>query len=518
MTRYKLLTSIMLLFATISLSAQNYEDIIRYSQPQYMGTARSMAMGGAFGSLGGDFSALGINPAGIAVYRTSEFTFTPSLIFNSTESSFDGNMLKDNKTSFSLNQVGYVGTYRPMREVSKGIVSTHFGIGYNRNNNFNYKSMASAFELGTSMTDMFRTNAYGLDPGFFDEDYPNEWDVYDYKTGLAYGTFLIDKDGTDGDGMQTYSSFLERGAQVDLVDQNRLIEKDGYSGELSLTGGVNISHILLLGASLNFHSLNYEQRSYYLEQFSNSNPYNERTFKNFSVEDRLNVSGNGISLKLGAIVKPLENLRIGAAYHSPTWYKIEEDYETILNVDFFNPIPEIANDKTGLNYVGEYDYQLNTPEKMIGSISYIIGKKAILSVDYEHINYGSGKFKSSSNNINEINDFNFKNNDIKRVLTSSNNIRAGVEFRLNDYFSLRGGYSLQGSPYNKAPKDFEITSISGGLGYRNKNYFIDLAYRNSTYDINYYNYFWTDASIGTPTQTKVESIDHYATLTIGWKF
>lgn len=515
MTRYKLLTAIVLFCTAVSLSAQNYEDILRYSQPQYMGTARSMAMGSAFGSLGGDFSALGINPAGIAVYRTSEFTFTPSLIFNASNSNLEGNVMNDNKTTFSLNQVGYVGTYRPMREVSKGVVSTHFGIGYNRNNNFNFKSMASAFGLGTSMTDMFRTNAYGLDPGSFNENFPNQWDPLDYKTGLAFGTFLIDKDEEDANGKQTYSSFLE---PTDLVDQNRLIERDGYSGELSLTGGVNISHVFLLGASLNFHSLNYEERSYYLEQFSSNNPDNGLTFKHFSVEDRLNVSGNGVSLKVGAIVKPIENLRIGAAYHSPIWYKIEEDYETVLNVDFFNPIPEIDNDKTGLNYIGQYDYRINTPEKLIGSVSYIIGKTAILSLDYERMNYGIGKFKSTNNNINEINDFNIKNNDTKRVLTSTNNIRAGAEFKLNDFFSLRGGYSLQGSPFDKTPKDYEITSISGGLGYRNKNYFIDLAYRNSSYDINYYNYTLPDASMGTLPQTRVETTDHYATLTLGWKF
>ena len=509
MTRYKLLTAIMLLFATVSLSAQNYEDIIRYSQPQYMGTARSMAMGSAFGSLGGDFSALGINPAGIAVYRTSEFTFTPSLIFNSTESNFNGNLMKDNKTTFSLNQVGYVGTYRPMREVSKGVVSTHFGVGYNRNNNFNYKSMALSPEQNFSITNLFLDDAAGI----------NRFDLENYNnlTGLAYNAFVFDYDQINAQNDSGYTSYLY---SDDTVDQIRVLQKEGYTGEISITGGINISNILLLGANINFHSLKYSQEFKYIEKYSSqpADPH-PNVFDQFTINEHLDVSGNGINLKLGAILK-LQQFRVGVAYHSPTWYKIEEEYGTRINSSFFNPLDNGKNTAYAQNYGDRpnvFDYKISTPEKLITSASYILGKLAILSFDYERSSYKNGKF--NPNSTDDITDIKNKNDDIKKHLTTSNNYRVGAEFRINPLLSLRAGYAFQPSPFKASPKEYENQSISAGIGYRNRNYFIDLAYRNTAFKHSYSWYPSVNEAIDPPREfATVKSTDHYATLTLGWKF
>lgn len=71
-----------LLFLSGLLRAQGYDDILRFSRFTTTGTARSAAMGGAFGALGGDLSTLSTNPAGIGVFRKSEAAFTPLLNFN----------------------------------------------------------------------------------------------------------------------------------------------------------------------------------------------------------------------------------------------------------------------------------------------------------------------------------------------------------------------------------------------------------------------------------------------------
>ena len=47
--------------------AQTDVDVLRYSQTGNAGTSRFTSMGGAFGALGGDFSVLSWNPAGIAI-------------------------------------------------------------------------------------------------------------------------------------------------------------------------------------------------------------------------------------------------------------------------------------------------------------------------------------------------------------------------------------------------------------------------------------------------------------------
>ncbi|MDA3853446.1 MAG: hypothetical protein PF444_04305, partial [Bacteroidales bacterium] len=78
----KRITLIITLFASLfSISAQTAFDALSFSREVSGGTARYMSMGGAFSALGGDFSTLSVNPAGIGIYRSNEFTFTPTLDF-----------------------------------------------------------------------------------------------------------------------------------------------------------------------------------------------------------------------------------------------------------------------------------------------------------------------------------------------------------------------------------------------------------------------------------------------------
>ncbi len=65
------------------LQAQNVNDALRYSAFDFSGTARFAAVGGALGPLGADIGVAGTNPAGLSLFRRSEFTVTPA-IFNSS--------------------------------------------------------------------------------------------------------------------------------------------------------------------------------------------------------------------------------------------------------------------------------------------------------------------------------------------------------------------------------------------------------------------------------------------------
>ena len=69
----------LLSLSAATLWAQQEMDAYRYSPMDLNGTARSIGMGGAFGALGGDMSAMSHNPAGIAVYRSSELQTTLAL-------------------------------------------------------------------------------------------------------------------------------------------------------------------------------------------------------------------------------------------------------------------------------------------------------------------------------------------------------------------------------------------------------------------------------------------------------
>ena len=71
--------TILLALAAGGAFAQTMADAYQFSENNYEGTARTIAMGNAFTALGGDLGSVTINPAGSAVARYSQFTVTPSV-------------------------------------------------------------------------------------------------------------------------------------------------------------------------------------------------------------------------------------------------------------------------------------------------------------------------------------------------------------------------------------------------------------------------------------------------------
>ncbi len=69
---------------------QYVADALKYSQNFPAITARSLGMGGAFTSLGGDVSAALYNPAGLGLYRKSELMVTPAISLTNTSANYLG--------------------------------------------------------------------------------------------------------------------------------------------------------------------------------------------------------------------------------------------------------------------------------------------------------------------------------------------------------------------------------------------------------------------------------------------
>ncbi|MGN1226231.1 MAG: hypothetical protein ACI4TL_03240, partial [Candidatus Cryptobacteroides sp.] len=76
------------LFASLGLGAQNMYDAYRYSATDYLGTARVLGLGGAVTAVGSDLGTISYNPAGSAVARYSQFSFSPSLSTSVVNSAF----------------------------------------------------------------------------------------------------------------------------------------------------------------------------------------------------------------------------------------------------------------------------------------------------------------------------------------------------------------------------------------------------------------------------------------------
>jgi hypothetical protein len=106
-------------FIALTGNAQTPADALRLSIAQpYGGTARTMGVSGAMGALGADYSAIGINPAGLASFRTSEFIITAGYTSVSTDAVLynkekPNNVVNDGNAKFYLNNCAFVRARRP---------------------------------------------------------------------------------------------------------------------------------------------------------------------------------------------------------------------------------------------------------------------------------------------------------------------------------------------------------------------------------------------------------------------
>mgnify|MGYP006302591329 CR=1 FL=1 len=311
MKRYILIvTGVLFLFSTAS--AQNEFDALRYSQNFLFGTARSMGLGGAIGAVGGDFTSLSVNPAGIGLYRKSELTFTPSFNWNNTTSDFFENKYSETRYNLNFGNIGFVANNNINQD--KGWISTNFGIGYNQLNNFSAKILMDGKSNSTSLLDNFV---------YFANQNPNDLDPY-YEQ-LAWDATLLPFDTID----QVYWNDIQNDGYGQ--NMNREVKRKGGIGEYLLSFGANYSHKLYLGASIGIRRVRYEENVIHTETDVDDNI---EYFRAFDFYEDLFTRGTGYTFKIGAIARPIPFLRIGASYHLPTFYYLRDERVT----DFYGYI------------------------------------------------------------------------------------------------------------------------------------------------------------------------------------
>jgi len=109
--------TLLVLFCAISLpnfsQSLGYQDLaLLFSKDNNTGTARFNAMSGAFGALGGDVSAIKINPAGASVFKNSLFSASVNLRNTDITSSYYGNNSTTQEEYFNFSQAGAVFVYK----------------------------------------------------------------------------------------------------------------------------------------------------------------------------------------------------------------------------------------------------------------------------------------------------------------------------------------------------------------------------------------------------------------------
>ena len=482
------LVAFVLFLSGASAFARGEMDAYKFALGDLNGTARYLGMGGAFGALGGDASAMSSNPAGLGIYRSSEVVGTLSLSSIDTKSNWNGNVSKDDKSKLSFDNFSYVGYFPTANE--SGIMSWNIGLSYNRLKNFNRNYRLSGSQA-YSLADYAADISYGIhenDLIYVKDSYDpynnpnNPWmSVLGYEGGY-FGSFPTDRRNYhSGFGTMDATGTIWYADSPQNTTLN--VSEKGAVDQYNFAFATNISNSVFLGATIAVTDINYSISSIYDERFEGGDY--------LYLDNGLSTEGTGYSFNLGAIVRPVDFLRMGVAYNSPTWYKMTDYFHAEAGTDIAQYNPSKMDASTPDKVYA--DYKLRTPDKWIFSAAAVIGQYGLLSVDYELTNFKGMRLKY-------VNDREMRDNEaIMADFGTSGLLKVGGEFKVTPQFAVRAGAGWQSSPVKTALKNGDVEVITAGtlphytvdkgsdyitvgLGYRfTPNFYADLACVYKTY-------------------------------------
>ena len=494
----------------LMINAQDSFDVLQLSQNELRGTSRFQSMAGAFGALGGDLSTLTQNPGGIGVYRNSDVGITLGVDFNSTKAGVD----KTNNTKFNLNNVGYIGAIRLDSEV---LPNLNFGFTYNRLQSFNRHYFGGVGDIPTSMSnyvaDAF-VNLQDFLPGdlYWTDNFNPYFDGY--APWAAVTMFDMPTTNNGYVGIINANGNMMQGLYGDGTRGNAFYEVDerGHADEYNIGFGGNLYNRFYWGIDFGILDLDFRSNQYYQESLDN--PYimaddkdlflsditNDNTKAEWGLYNYLHSKGTGVNFKFGFIWKPTQALRIGAAFHTPTFYDMRDTYfvstelKGYQNGQTLYSASKESND--GYNYSSTYT--MSTPWRFMGSVAGVIGTQGIISLDYECVANESMRLGDDrGDNYPDV------TQNCKTNFKPSHIIRVGGEYRINPNWSLRAGYSFKSTQVEKGVDEYEyniatvgtnpayqydnkVHHITCGAGYRYKSFYADAAFvhkiRESVYN------------------------------------
>ncbi|SHF64061.1 OmpP1/FadL family transporter [Dysgonomonas macrotermitis] len=453
--------------------AQGELDAFNLSYNDLKGTARSIGMGGAMGALGGDISAISINPAGIGVYKSSEVVTTLNFTNNSTKTNLTGTSVDESKFKFSFDNLAFVGVVPINSDV---VPLINFGFSYNRLKSFDRKISMQGDYVGASMTDYIADLANNANVPASDLALASKPFRYSdlWMPALGYNSGIIT-------GSQNNYQSILAGKSDPSLDNNLNIREKGSVDTYDFNVGTTFADVLSAGITVSVTDINYHMTSTYSENMYSGDTHLGEYF----LDNYLKTEGTGWQVKAGLIFKPVKELRIGVAYHSPTWYEMTDYYsaamESTISDTYIDTWNEVGNTNT--------DYKFRTPDKWVFSLAGVIGRYATISADYELTGYGRMHLADRNGNA-----YSNENGFIKEDFKNSSTIRVGAEVLFTPEFSGRIGYMWQQSPYEKEVKDGNIVPVTAGtvthytlvgdanyftwgLGYQfTRNFYTDIAF------------------------------------------
>ena len=509
-----LLVLVLVFVNFFSVFGQSVSDGLNYSSNSYQGTARFNSMSGAFGALGGDLSAIAVNPAGSAVFNNGHF----SISFGSENKANQASLLNASnnfdKKSLTLNQIGGVITFENL-EKDKNWSKISLGISYNQTkNNFNEFSIYN-ISNNNSIDSYFLNNANGLrldqisafEGESITEAYIDIGNVYGFshqQAFLGYESFIIEPLEYTNENSSYYSN-----VQPGMFNQTYRSISRGYNGKLTANIGLQYNDNLYFGLNLNSHFIDYDNYTV-LNEINDNGESGQFRINGIYFENKLSTFGEGFSAQFGMISKISDVLRLGFTYDTPTWFTITEETTQYLETSMVDEFDQNSLLITNPNAINIYeDYKIQMPSKITASGALVFKNFGLISFDYSRKDYSSMKFKPENDSY-----FSELNQEINFMLKEINTYRVGAEI-ISDRFSFRGGFMTEDSPYKSIDNnvDDSTNGFSLGIGYKLNQSTIDLSYVK-TDRLNYKRLFDT----GLTNQVQLETDNSMLTISISTIF
>jgi hypothetical protein len=542
-------TAITLLLMAVAAGAyaQNAYDALNFSENNYEGSARTVAMGNAFTALGGDLGAVTINPAGSAVAGYSQFAITPGLTFSTSTAQGvspydDGELpyfqkaMKSRMSRFSIPNFGLTFNWDTGRK--SGLKSFTFGFVLSKTASWDEDIYATGTNSTTSFMGQLAaeaTDQYMWADQLSLQTNPYAYDDCPWKYVLGYNSNMIAPYGGDNDGdfFVGASELIFDNGEIALggpLEQTYGRRVTGGKYDYVFNLGANISDYLFLGMNLGINTLEYNYDEYFKEVAVNPSDFEisfedgtSMCFEKMRYNNGYSASGTGYFAKFGFIITPIAGLRIGGAIQTPTVTTIEEKW----GMSGFTEFTGNSASQTEYTPEGEFRYKLRSPMRANIGAAYTFGSFGVISADYEICNYGGMRFDGSSYDRDYFAEI---NQDILNRFGAAHSFRLGLEVRPSSSVAIRAGYNLNGcaektNSWGEKIDPVYTQNASFGLGFSSKgSFFADIAARRTFLAdelfMPYADYIYdADGYVTAPTP---EIRNHKSLwkllLTVGWRF
>ena len=524
MKRFIYIIFSLLPFVAASQNMYNISDLFDNAPS---GTARFVSMGGSMGALGGDLSVMGVNPAGTAIYRSSDVNLSGVYGIVKNRSEYENSAITSKFDGLDLSNIGLVLAYdlddSPVKYLNFGV---NFRRKANYNSNFEMAGAANGFSQQYAIDYMYWRNPFEIQD--MSKEMYRDFN-YNWLALLAADAGLYDDEGN----FLLYPDDKSPDKYYLIYEPTRLgyySETRGGLDVFDMNISTNINDRIYLGVTLGYYRLDYSRYSYYYETTDANGIY--------ALENNYKLSGSGWDFKLGAIFRPFKYspFKVAAFLHTPVLYRLMDSYSASIdgpyaNDDFFaTESDDCYGDKV---YVS---YRLRTPWKLGAAMSYTFGNFLAVNAEYEYSDAASTSF-TEGNDIDLA-----QNEEISYNLKAQHTVRLGAEFSLNKLMkgaglgkvssSLRVGYNFVSSPFrNDAYKcmdnavlvdtstefvnKYSKNIFTAGFGMVIKSFYFDLAYMYQTQKSDFYPFY--DMNFTNPA-AKVKTTGHTMMAGVGIRF